>query len=507
MVLFGHKGSLSEVNFKKSDSKKEVWLYRTDEVHFLYIRKKSLVMFAPQIYQRRRERLCEKVGSGLILLPGNGEAPMNYPDNTYRFRQNSHFVYFVGIDHPDLFVVIDVEEQKTILFGDDLTMDDIIWTGPVEGLGEEARKSGITEIRANAALTGYIKAAQDKKRDIRFLPQTRAFNMLKLESLLGVPALQLKEKASEKLIRAIVSLRSVKGPEEIEELEKASAIGYAMHYAAMIHALPGVSEQELVGLIEGIALSKGKGSSFPSILSQKGEVLHGHDHSGILEEGRFMLCDAGAESNGYYASDFTRTTPVGGRFFQQQRELYQVVLDANNKAFELIRPGVFYKDVHLASCKTLAEGLKAIGILKGNVDEAVAAGAHALFMVHGLGHMMGLDVHDMEDLGENFVGYDEEISRSTQFGLRSLRLGRRLQPGFVLTVEPGIYFIPELIKKWEADHSLADFIDYNRAKQFIGIGGIRLEDDALVTDSGCKMLGERRLPIIPAEIESLFDLL
>ncbi len=460
-------------------------------------------MFSPQTYQQRRDLVCQKMGSGIILLPGSMDASMNYPGNTYHFRQNSHFIYFVGMDQPDLFVVIDVDERKTILYGNELTMDDIIWTGPMPSLSEQALKAGVTEIRPTSALGDCIKNAQKLNRAIHFLPQHRAWNMLQLEELTGIPALQLKTKVSETLIKAIVSLRSVKSADEIVEIEKATKVGYEMHLAAMKMALPGVTERTIAGFIEGIALAKGHGLSFPTILSQHGEVLHGHSHEGTLEKGRFMICDAGAESLEHYASDFTRTTIVGGKFSTQQRELYQMVVDANNKAFELIRPGIPYRDVHLASAKVLAKGLKSVGILKGDVDEAVAAGAQALFMPHGLGHMMGLDVHDMEDLGENYVGYDEEISRSTQFGLRSLRLGRRLQPGFVLTVEPGLYFMPELIQKWEAEKILPEFVNFERARQFIGTGGIRLEDDVLVTDSGCRMLG-KRLPIYPDEIEALY---
>jgi len=459
-------------------------------------------MFSSQTYQQRRDLLCQRTGSGLILLPGSKEASMNYPENTYHFRQNSHFIYFVGMDQPDLFVVIDVDERKTLLFGDELTMDDIIWTGPMPSLGEQALKSGITEIRPTSALDGYIKKAQGLNRLIHFLPPHRAWTMLQLEALTGIPAMQLKAKTSETLIRAVVSLRSVKSPEEIVEIENAAAVGYEMHLAALKMALPGETERHIAGFIEGIALSRCNGLSFPTILSQHGEVLHGHRHEGVLERGRFVICDAGAESLEHYACDFTRTAIVGGTFTTQQRALYQMVVDANNKAFELIRPGILYRDVHLASGKVLAEGLKSMGILKGDVDEAVAAGAQALFMPHGLGHMMGLDVHDMEDLGENNVGYDEELSRSTQFGLRSLRLGRRLQPGFVLTVEPGLYFMPQLIQKWEAEKILPEFVNYERAKQFIGIGGIRLEDDAIVTETGCRFLG-KRLPISPEEIEAL----
>lgn len=460
-------------------------------------------MFSPQTYQQRRERLCDQIGSGLILLPGSKEASMNYHENTYRFRQNSHFVYFVGMDQPELFAVIDVDARKTILFGHDLTMDDIIWTGPMPTLSEQALESGITETRPMGQLEAYVKDAIKLGRKIHFLPQHRAFTMLQLQEVTGIPALQLKEKVSTDLIRAVVAQRSVKTAEEIREIEKAAAVGYDMHMMALKMALPGETEHRIAGLLEGVACSQSKGLAFPIILTQRGEVLHGHSHTGTLEKGKFMICDAGAESLEYYSCDFTRTAVVGGKYTQQQRDIYQIVVDANNRAFDLIRPGIFFRDVHLASAKVLAEGLKSLGILKGDTDEAVAAGAQALFMPHGLGHMMGLDVHDMEDLGENYVGYDDEISRSTQFGLKSLRLGRRLQEGFVLTVEPGLYFIKDLIAKWEADKVLTQFIDYSVAKKFVGTGGIRVEDDGIVTADGCRFPG-KRLPIQPEEIEALY---
>ena len=461
-------------------------------------------MFAKEVYLNRRERLCDQMVSGILLFPGNSESPMSYPDNAYHFRQDSNFLYFTGIDHPDLFFLIDIDSKKSILFGDELTVDDIIWTGPQKSLSDQAAEVGIQEVMPLSAISNFLDSALTKKREVHFLPPYRTQTMLLLENILDIKTEQQKQAASDKLIHAVIALRSIKGTEEIEDLQKASVIGYAMHYAAMKKAVEGASEREIAGYIEGIALSMGSGISFPVILSQQGEILHGHDHSQILHKGRLMLCDAGAESLNHYASDFTRTTPVGGRFTSQQKELYQLVLDANNKAFQLIRPGVLYRDIHLNCCQVLAEGLKSLGILKGNTEEAVAKGAHALFMVHGLGHMLGLDVHDMEELGEDFVGYDEEISRSSQFGLSSLRLGKRLQSGFVLTVEPGLYFIPALIQKWESEKKLTDYINYNKIKQFIGIGGIRLEDNVLVTTDGCKMLGEKRLPISPAEIEALF---
>lgn len=461
-------------------------------------------MFSKEVYLQRRNRLCDEVGSGLIVLPGNSESPFNYPSNTYPFRQDSNFLYFVGIDQEDMLAVIDADSRDAILYGDELTMDDIIWTGPKESLSEIALKSGIDKVMPKSGIFGAIKKALAEKRKVHFLPPYRAENIILLSSILGVSINEIKHLASEKLIRSVIKLRSVKGQEEIEELEEAASIGYDMHYAVMKGAIPGNSERELAAKAESIALSRGAGISFPTILSQRGEVLHGHEHTRILEKGRLLLCDAGAESLGHYASDFTRTVPVGGHFNQQQKDLYQIVLDANNKAFELIRPGIPYRDVHIDCCLVMAEGLKSLGILKGDMKEAVAEGAHALFMVHGLGHMIGLDVHDMEDLGEDLVGYDNEIKRSSQFGFSSLRLGKRLEPGYVMSVEPGLYFIPALIEKWKSEKHLADFVNYDMAEKYVGIGGIRIEDDALVTENGCRMPGSKRLPVTPEEIATLF---
>lgn len=461
-------------------------------------------MFAKEIYKSRRNSLCEKVGNGIILLPGNADSPMNYPENMYLFRQNSHFIYFAGFDIPELFVAIDVDTRETILFADELTINDIIWTGPKESYKEIALKSGIEKVLPVSSLETFVKQAINQKRDIQFLPPYRMDTRVHLSELTGIPLKEIKDASSIKLLKAVVELRSVKNPEEMKELDFAASVGYDMHYAVMKAALPGVHERKLAALAEGIALANANSNAFPIILTQKGEVLHGHEHTMVLTKGKVMICDAGAESFEHYASDFTRTIPVGGRFTQIQKDLYQIVLDANNKAFELIKPGILYMDVHLESCLVLAEGLKSLGLLKGDMKEAVANGAHALFMPHGLGHMMGLDVHDMEDLGENYVGYDEEISRSTQFGLRSLRLGKRLKPGYVLTVEPGLYFMPALIEKWRGEKHLADFINYDKAVSLIGTGGIRIEDDALVTESGCVMPGGKRLPVTVKEIEGLY---
>lgn len=462
-------------------------------------------MFREESYVERRNRLCEQLSSGLVLLPGNSELPVNYAGNTYPFRQDSHFLYFVGIDQPELFVVIDVDNRETTLFADELTMDDIIWTGPRERFSDIAKRAGISKVLPRTSLEGVLKKALQQHRPIQFLPPYRSENALLLSSLVGIPPHLLKESSSLSLIKAVVNLRSIKSSEEIQEIERAADIGYLMHEAVMRNALEGRSERELATMAEGIALNRGAGVSFPVILSQQGDVLHGHDHSQQLRSGRFLLCDAGAESIEHYASDFTRTTPVNGCFSSLQKQVYQVVLNANNRAMELIKPGITYKSVHLECCLHLAEGLKALGFMKGNMEDAVREGAHALFMVHGLGHMMGLDVHDMEDLGEDNVGYDDQVKRSEQFGLRSLRLARPLKQGFVLTVEPGLYFIPALIDRWQTEKRHADFICYEKVAALKGMGGIRIEDNVIVTETGCKLTGKKRLPVSTAEIEALFQ--
>jgi Xaa-Pro aminopeptidase len=462
-------------------------------------------MFTRAVYESRRSRLCEKMVTGLIFLPGNVDASMNYPDNIYTFRQDSSFLYFIGLDIPGVHAAIDIDSQKTTLFADELTMHDIIWTGPKESFAALAQRAGILSVKPLNQLQSIMEDATKKGRIVHYLPPYRAETILALESLLKIPSFLIKDKASLSLIKAVVALRSIKGVEEMIELDKAAEIGYLMHEYVMKNAHPGKMEKELAGMAEGIALSKGAGVSFPVILTQRGEVLHGHEHSATLQKGNLVLCDAGAESSEHYASDFTRTIPVGGRFSQIQRTLYQLVLDANNRALQLIKPGLYYRDIHMASCLVLLEGLKDLGVLKGDTQDALVNGAHALFMVHGLGHMLGMDVHDMEGLGEDHVGYDETIKRSTQFGLSSLRLGRKLEPGFVLTVEPGLYFVPSLIEKWKAEKHLCAFINYEKAMKLIGTGGIRIEDNVIVTDNGNRMPGSKRLPVFPEEIEGFYS--
>ena len=458
-------------------------------------------MFETSVYKNRRARLKEKVKSGLVLILGNGEAPANYTDNTYKFRQDSSFLYFFGLNQPGFAGVIDIDSGDEYLFGNDVDMDDIIWMGPQPSVKDMAARAGVSKTAPFARLADCMKTAISQGRRIHFLPPYRFRNMLLLEELLGIRPALVKNYASLELIKAVVDLRSVKEPCEIEEITKACNIGYEMHTAAMRNCKPGVKEQYIAGLIEGIAASYGSMVSFPVILSQNGETLHNHDHSQILQEGRMMLTDAGAEEVSHYCSDFTRTVPVGGKFLTRQKEVYNIVLAANNKAIEIAKPGVTYQYVHLEVCKVLAQGLKDLGLMKGDVNEAVAAGAHALFMPHGLGHMMGLDVHDMEDLGQIYVGYDDETRPIDQFGTSSLRMGRRLQEGFVITDEPGCYFIPALIDQWRAQGMHKEFLNYDKIETFKDFGGIRLEDDILIIPGGSRFLGDKRTPITVEEVE------
>ena len=460
-------------------------------------------MFETSVYKKRRARLKEKVKSGLVLILGNGEAPANYTDNTYKFRQDSSFLYFFGLNQPGFAGVIDIDSGDEYIFGNDVDMDDIIWMGPQPSVKDMAARVGVSKTAPFARLADCMKTAISQGRRIHFLPPYRFRNMLLLEELLGIRPALVKNYASLELIKAVVDLRSVKEPCEIEEITKACNIGYEMHTAAMRNCKPGVKEQYIAGLIEGIAASYGSMVSFPVILSQNGETLHNHDHSQILQEGRMMLTDAGAEEVSHYCSDFTRTVPVGGKFLTRQKEVYNIVLAANNKAIEIAKPGVTYQYVHLEVCKVLAQGLKDLGLMKGDVNEAVAAGAHALFMPHGLGHMMGLDVHDMEDLGQIYVGYDDETRPIDQFGTSSLRMGRRLQEGFVITDEPGCYFIPALIDQWRAQGMHKEFLNYDKIETFKDFGGIRLEDDILIIPGGSRFLGDKRTPITVEEVEEI----
>jgi len=460
-------------------------------------------MFNKEVYQKRRSELSKSINNGIILLLGNVDSPMNYPGNIYEFRQDSTFLYFFGLDHPGYAAIIDIDENENYIFGDDIDIDDIIWMGPQPSIKDKASEIGVDKVKPFKNLFDYIKSAQNNGRKIHFLPPYRPENKLLLQDLTGIKANETKANASLELIKAVVKLRSIKGPEEIDHIEKIMDIGYEMHTTSMKMAHEGIYEREIAGTIEGIALKYGGRISFPVILSRRGETLHNHDHSNLLKNGDLLLTDAGFESSMHYATDNTRTFPVGGKFSQKQREIYEIVLATNNAVHKAVKPGIFYKDVHTLAAKTIFDGLKNLGLTRGNTDEAVAAGAHALFMPHGLGHMMGLDVHDMEDLGENIVGYEDNQKRSEQFGTAYLRLARELKPGFVLTDEPGIYFIPALIDKWINEKINNQYINFEKVNQYRDFGGIRLEDDILVTTDGGRNLGRRRIPITIDEVEEM----
>jgi len=459
-------------------------------------------MFSKEIYTARRKNLIKQLSGGLILIPGNSDVPFNYPANIYTFRQDSSFLYFFGIKQPDIIGIIDVDSGEDYIFGNDVDIDDIIWMGEQPTMKEFSEKNGVKQAFPLSKADEFIAKALSQGRKIHFLPAYRAHTKLQLESLLGIPANEINNNVSEELIKAVVKLRSVKEQVEIEDIERTVDVAYEMHTASMKMAMPGIKEQEIYGKIEGIALANGGPVSFPVILSVNGQILHNHHHENILKAGQLMVTDAGAESPMHYCSDITRTSPVGGKFSQKQKEIYETVMNANFDVIKNSKPGIMYKDMHLLSAKVIAQGLKDIGIMKGDIDEAVANGAHALFYPHGLGHMMGMDVHDMEGLGENYVGYDETVQRSDQFGLAFLRMARKLEPGFVITVEPGIYFIPALIDIWKSEKKLSDFINYQKLEEYRTFGGIRIEDDILITENGCRVLG-KPIPKTVKEIEDL----
>ncbi len=460
-------------------------------------------MFQKEVYLQRRAALKSKVNSGILLFMGNEDSPMNYKDNTYHFRQDSTFLYYFGINEPLLGAVIDLDADKTILFGNEMGIDDIVWMGRQKTLKEKSIDSGLTEVQPLDKLDDYIQKAVEKKQQVHFLPPYRAENKIKLSHWLNIPIGQLKEKASLTFIKAVVAQRSIKGPEEIAELNHAAALSADIHLMVMQQARPGMYERELAAKIEGAALATGGNMAYPVILTVRGEILHNHYHGNQLQEGQMVLNDSGVETALGYAGDLTRTFPVGKKFTAEQKDVYDVVLKAYTDAKNMLAPGVRYLDVHLTSCRTLAQGLKDIGLMKGNVEDAVAAGAHAMFFQCGTGHMMGLDVHDMEDLGEQYVGYtDDLLKNTTQFGLKSLRLGKALESGYVLTVEPGVYIIPELIDRWKAENQFSEYINYDKLEQFRHFSGIRVEDDFLITDSGSTMLG-KHLAITTDEVEAI----
>lgn len=461
------------------------------------------MMFSSETYRTRRSVLKQQVSSGLILLMGNQESPMNYRDNPYPFRQDSSFLYYFGIASPNLAAVIDVEADQTMIFGDELTMEDVIWIGRLETLKAKAHRSGVDDTRPADALAPFISEAIRQGRKVHFLPPYRPDNAIALSAMTGIPIAQLTTSASLTLIRAVVAQRLIKSDVEIAEIERTVDVSVDMHLAAMRLARPGMTEQRLTAEVAYVAQREGYSLAYPTILTIRGEVLHNHDHGNTLAEGDLVLNDSGAESPMGYAGDLTRTFPAGRRFTERQREVYEVVLTALETATAALKPGVRYLDIHLLACRTLVEGLNALGLMHGDPVEAVAAGAHTLFFQCGTGHLMGLDVHDMEDLGEQYVGYTEALPKdTTTFGLKSLRLGRELLPGFVLTVEPGLYFIPELIDRWKAERKLSGFIDYAKVETFRDFGGVRIEDNILITPEGYRVLGKPLAKTV-AEVESI----
>lgn len=436
---------------------------------------------------------------------GNEDSPMNYPGNVYAFRQDSSFLYYFGLDTPSVAGIVDIDENRDTLFADEPTMDDIVWVGPQPPLSESAKRVGVKHTGSLGELSATIAAAVSSGRKVHYLPQYRADNRIKTGQLLEISTSEVADKVSVELIKAVVAQRSIKTEEEIAEIEVSMDICYEMHMAAMKSARPGMIEHEVAGLIEGIALSKGGRLSFPPIFTIHGETLHNYYRGNVMKSGDIVINDSGAESAMHYCSDVTRTLPIGGKFSSQQKDMYNIVLSSQEAAIQAVKPGVEFRDIHLLAGEVLCRGLKEMGLMKGDPAEAARAGAQTLFFQCGLGHMMGLDVHDMEGLGEDYVGYTDTIKRNPQFGFRFLRMGKALEPGHVMTVEPGLYFIPQLIDQWKADNRLSEFINYDKVDQYRDFGGIRIEDDILVTNDGFRLLG-KPIPKSVEDVEALLSL-
>lgn len=461
-------------------------------------------MFDKATYVCRRAKLKELVKSGIIILFGNNESPCNCPANGYSpFRQDSSFLYYFGLNRDGLVGVIDVDNDTETLIGNDIDIEDIVWFGSVDSVHDMAESVGVSNSAPMKALKTICNEAIKLKRRIHFLPPYRFDIKLQIFNLLGIHPVQQKESASIDLIKAVVKMRSTKEQQEIEELERAAEIGYMMHTTAMRLVKPGLTEKYVAGQVDGIAYSYGAMPSFPTIFSQHGEIMHGNPSMAELESGRLVLCDCGGETINNYCSDNTRTFPVNGKFTQRQLEIYSIVEECHDYVLDVACPGVKYMDVHFAVCRLMTERLKELGLMKGDVDEAVAADAHAMFLPHGLGHMMGMDVHDMESFDQINVGFDEETRpRLDQFGTNCLRMGRRLEEGFVVTDEPGIYFIPALIDDWKKSGHCAEFLNFDKLETYKDFGGIRIEDDVLITKDGCRFIGEKRIPYHPKDVEA-----
>ncbi len=455
-------------------------------------------MFSAQIYIERRHALKKLIGKGSILILGNNESPMNYTDNTYRYRQDSNFLYFFGISHPGLAALIDIDSGEETIFGNEFSMDDIIWVGPQATIAEKARMVGVYRTEPFEKLASVLQS----KSLVHYTPPYRHDNLILLGELLNKSIGKIKTEVSETLTKAIVSLREIKSSEEITQMEDAVNITREMHLQAISATRAGQKEYEIVAKIHAKAIEFGGDLAYPIIFSVNGQTLHNHYHGNTMTDGRLVINDSGAENSAFYAGDITRTFPVSKRFSEKQKEIYSIVLEMENQAIAAIKPGILYKDIHLQANKILLNGMKSLGFLKGDTEEMLHLGVQGLFMPHGLGHAIGLDVHDMEDLGENFVGYTPNLERSTQLGLKSLRMAKELKEGFVITVEPGIYFIPELIDKWKNEGKFAEFINYSLLETYKDFGGIRIEDNCAVTKDGSKILGKH----IPKAINAIEDL-
>jgi len=457
-------------------------------------------MFSTKTYKDRRSNLMQDVESGIILLFGNEESAMNYTDNTYHFRQDSTFLYYFGINQPGLSAIIDVESGEQTIYGNDYTVEDFVWMGKQPTIHDRAERAGIEKTATISKFGEALAKAKRNGRKIHFLPPYRPENKIKLFYLLGIEPAKSSEESSVELVKAVVAQRNYKTAEEIVEIEKAVDVTVDMHLAAMQNVRPGMVEAEIAGMVTDIALASGGNIAFPVIATRNGQTLHNHYHGNTLLRGDMLLLDCGAETEMCYGGDLSSTIPVDQKFTERQKEIYQITIDSHQAAVDALKPGVKFRDIHLEACKTIAKGMKDMGFMKGDIEEAVAVGAHALFFPCGLGHMMGLDIHDMEDLGEVYVGYDGK-PKSTQFGLKSLRLARELEPGFVLTIEPGIYFIPDLIDQWRSEKKFTEFLNYDKLEEYKNFSGIRNEEDYLITEDGKRLLGKPLAKTI-AEVEA-----
>ena len=463
-------------------------------------------MFNKETYIRRRAELKHLVGNGIVVLFGNNEMPFNYPANTYApMRQDSSFLYYFGQHRDGLTGIIDIDNDEEWIYGDDIDVEDIVWMGFTPSVADMAAQVGVTKTAPTALLQEAFHNAQDMHQAIHFLPPYRHDTQIQLMDLLDIHPSKQREAASISLIKAVVKMRATKEPQEIEAIDRACDVGYVMHTTAQRLIRPGITERYIAGQVDGISRSLASCRSFGTIFSQHGEIMHGCPSDAPLEEGRLVLCDAGCELDDY-CSDHTRTMPVNGKFTQQQLEIYSIVEACHDYVLQVAKPGIRYMDVHFAVCRMMTERLKELGLMKGDTDEAVRAGAHAMFLPHGLGHMMGMDVHDMEGLGQIYVGFDEETRPNLeQFGTNCLRMGRRLEEGFVVTDEPGIYFIPALIDEWKAKGHCKEWLNFDKLETYKDFGGIRIEDDVLITKNGCRFLGEKRIPYHPNELEKFMN--